>query len=339
MLNSLKTFVVFAGLILLLIGVSGFFYLQSWSTSEGPLKSAAEFDLQRGQSLRSFSDELYQKNIISNKRLFHFVAKKHFSKFKAGHYKAEPQTSPQEIISMIQNGKTFHKVLLQITIPEGFTLKKIAKRLEAKGIGSYREIMALAFNRRYLEQKNLGFAKSLEGFLYPLTYHFFKKPSVKEVFDTMIKEFWKNLPDNYQDRIREKKLSLYEAVTFASLIELETKLDEERPMVAEVIWNRLNKNIALGIDAAIIYGIKDYKGDIRTKHLKDKKNPYNTRLHRGLPPTPIGSPSKSSLLAILNPSSFGYYYYVLKKPGSDHHYFSKTLAEHNREVKKFLKRH
>ena len=108
-------------------------------------------------------------------------------------------------------------------------------------------------------------------------------------------------------------------------------------MIAEVIQSRLKNGEPLGIDAAIIYGIPDYDGDIKWKDLKNANNPYNTRLHRGLPPTPIGAASRSSLEAILNPTKLGYYYYMLDSADHTRHVFSTTLGEHNALVNKFLK--
>ena len=133
----------------------------------------------------------------------------------------------------------------------------------------------------------------------------------------------------------QKGLALHQAVTFASLIEAETLHDDERSKVSEVIWRRLKDNAPLGIDAALIYGIPDYAGDLKTAHLNDAKNRYNTRIHRGLPPSPIGNPSAKSMAAVLTPSDQGYYYYVLI-PGSDRHHFSRTLKEHNEHVRNLV---
>ena len=153
----------------------------------------------------------------------------------------------------------------------------------------------------------------------------------------MIKEFYLKLPKNYEKKIHSYGLSLYEAVIFASLIEKETFLPEERDYIAEVIWNRLKANMPLGIDAAVIYGVKDWKGDLKTSHLRDRKNLYNLRIHRGLPPGPICSPSKASLEAVLTPSRKGHYYYVLLPGTQKRHHFSKTLKEHNLFVKKLVR--
>ena len=108
-------------------------------------------------------------------------------------------------------------------------------------------------------------------------------------------------------------------------------------MIAEVIWSRLSKNEPLGIDAAVIYGIDGYQGDIKFAHLRDAKNPYNTRIHRGLPPGPICSPAVSSLKAVLNPTKSGYYYYVLVPGELKRHHFSRSLDEHNKHVQELIR--
>ncbi|MBF0440807.1 MAG: endolytic transglycosylase MltG, partial [Oligoflexales bacterium] len=143
-------------------------------------------------------------------------------------------------------------------------------------------------------------------------------------------------PKGYTEKLKEKGISLHEAVTIASMIEAESFLKEEKSKISEVIWNRLKADMTLGIDATLIYGIKDYKGDIKKIHLTDKKNLYNTRIHKGLPPGPICSPTTSSLEAVLNPTSYGYYYYVLQPGENKQHYFSRTLEDHAKHVKLLL---
>ena len=179
-------------------------------------------------------------------------------------------------------------------------------------------------------------SSSLEGYLYPATYRFSKIPTAQQAFEEAVSTFWKRLPESYAEQVATRGLTLNEAVTFASLIEMETPHDDERQYVSEVIWNRLKRNIALAIDASIIYGIEDFNGNLSRSHLEDKSNKYNTRVHRGLPPSPICSPSAASLKAVLEPSDEGYYYYVLDLESGSRHRFSKTLKEHNRYVKKLV---
>ena len=125
--------------------------------------------------------------------------------------------------------------------------------------------------------------------------------------------------------------------TIASLIEAETSQEDERNMVSEVIWNRIYQGMPLGIDASVIYGIKNYNGNITRADLSDSTNPYNLRLRKGLPPTPINSPTTDSLKAVLSPTEFGYLFYVVDPEQVNRHTFSKTITDHNAAVSKLLK--
>ena len=331
------------GLLIILISITaaglygGAQYLSNWSKTPKTV-SALEIVVGEGTPLKRLGKMLESSGLISDERLFRIWVRLYsdYSKFQAGRYLFEGNISPAKIAQMIQEGEIYTPVALQFVIPEGFTAKQIFQRLIAKGIGSQSDYDFLFKSPVFLKEHNIP-GESLEGFLYPATYSFTETPSPKDALAKMIETFWNKIPDDYVADLEAKKLSLYEAVTFASLIEHETHYDDERPLVSEVIWTRLKKRFPLGIDAALIYGIKDYRGDIKKKHLKDRSNPYNTRIHRGLPPTPICSPSEKSLRAVLSPSDFGYFYYVVDLEKGGRHHFSKTLKEHNSFVRKFLK--
>lgn len=312
--------------------------LVSWSSRSLDLASEQLVDFPRGTSLGELADLLEQKGAISNSLYFNLWVRffSDYSKFQAGLYKFNGSITPQQISDKITSGDIFVPIAVQFTIPEGFTLKQVIDRLVAQGVASKEQLTAIAKSRDFRESLNIR-ANSIEGFLYPATYTFTEKPSAVEALRRPIETFWKRLPDDYEARIVEKGLSLADAVTFASLIELETSHDDERSLISEVIWRRLKLGMPLGIDASIIYGIKDYKGDLTFKHLKDHTNPYNTRIHPGLPPTAIGAPSMASMLAILDPAREKNLYYVLDLEQGDRHHFSKTLREHNKWVRK-LKR-
>lgn len=338
---------LFFGLILLAVvfGGGGFGVyvfgkskLESWSLRSLDVASEQLVDFPRGTALGDLAELLEQKGLISNALYFRLWVRffSDYSKFQAGLYKYEGTVTPVQIAKKIMDGEIHVPIAAQITIPEGFTLKQIIERMAAQNIATKEALMAVAESRDFRESLNIR-ANSIEGFLYPATYTFTEMPSPEEALRRPIETFWKRLPDDYEARIVEKGLSLADAVSFASLIELETSHDDERKLVAEVIWRRLKLGMPLGIDAAIIYGIKDYKGDLTFKHLKDHTNPYNTRIHPGLPPTAIGSPSLASLLAILDPAREKNLYYVLDAEQGDRHHFSKTLREHNKWVRK-LKR-
>jgi UPF0755 protein len=325
--------------VVVLSGAYGHYKLSKWADTPfgAPETGETIIDYPSGTSLSKLTKTLQLNGLIDSSFSFKAFVRLtgKYSKFQAGKYRFRGLTAPNEIINKLKNGDVYWPVLVEFTIPEGFTLEKIANRLAAKGIGHIKELKTILFDPNFAKEMRVP-SKTLEGFIYPATYQFIKIPSAPEAIKHMVDTFWKKLPKNYEQDVKKMGLTLKEAVTFASLIELETKRDDERSVISEVIWRRLKDRAPLAIDAALIYGISDYKGDIKWRHLKDAKNPYNTRIYKGLPPTPIGSPARSSLEAVLTPTNTGAYFYVLLY-GQDKHHFSKTHKEHNFYVQKLIK--
>lgn len=318
--------------------LGGGYYLKNWgSIPQTVPDEGVVVHFNPGTSLSQLAKQLAAQKVIDHRIFFVLLVRTdgRYAHFQAGDYQFKGMVTPLDVMEKILKGETYNPIVMQFTIPEGFNINQIADRLNALGLGSITEIQNLFHDRTLMKTLKIE-APSLEGFLYPATYSFRKKPTLEEVIKKMVETFWQHLPKGYLDELKKMGLTLQQAVTFASLIEMETQLDEERSKVSEVIWRRLKDGAPIAIDAALIYGIKDYKGDITWAHLKDASNPYNTRIHKGLPPGPIGAPSASSLLAVLNPSKEGYYYYVLSQYGSNQHAFSKSLSEHNHRVKLFL---
>lgn len=335
----LVNFTVFAFLILLLLGGSSY-YLASWSKIPyGIENSEIEFDVPKGVLLSDLSLKLQESQLVSHALKFKLWTKifSKFPNFKAGLYKIPTPISPDLLAKKFIEGSTYQVVKYELLIPEGFTLDSIIERCVNMGLGSRAEYLRLSMDREFLDNLGIG-ADSIEGFLYPATYYFYVQPTEATVFKEMVSTFWKRLPVGYESVAASRGVTMYEALTFASLIEAETLYEEEKSYIAEVIWNRLRLGMPLGIDAATIYGIKNFDGNLKKDHLVDSANPYNLRVKKGLPPTPINSPTMSSLNAILKPSSEGYLYYVLSPDGSNHHTFTRTLAEHNNAVAKFLEK-
>ncbi len=296
-------------------------------------------DLQKGMSLQALSMELKDKNLISSSRLFTLWTKvfSDFRSFQAGHYAFERVVSPLDIEKSFKSGKIYSVPSVELVIPEGFTLKQIINRCVALGIGSKKEFRKLSRDPNFLLSQGIS-SSSIEGYLYPATYSFYSTPTASQVFIEMINAFWKKLPEGYEILVASRGITLHQAMIIASLVEAETSKDFEKPMVAEVIWNRLERKMALGIDAAVIYGIPNFNGNLTRKDLDNRDNPYNLRLHLGLPPTPITTPHRDSLLAVVNPTSHGFLYYVLDPDKVGEHTFSRSLEEHNRAVKKLINR-
>lgn len=311
--------------------------LKQWAAQETSVAGEVIVDFKPGTTLGTLSQTLENGGVVTSSAMFQAYVRlsSSYRRFQAGQYRFTGKQTPRAIAESMMRGETYSPVVLQVTIPEGFTLKLVTERLAANGAGHIVELTRLVKDPEFLQRLRIP-AKSLEGYIFPATYSFHEKPTAAQALEQMVKTFWQNLPKDYEKRVNALGLSLHEAVTFASLIELETMLDDEKALISEVIWRRLKDKTPLGIDASLIYGIPNYAGDLKWVHLSDAKNPYNTRIHAGLPPSPIGSPGLRSLEAVLTPANFGYYYYVLM-PGSTRHQFSRTLKEHNEHVKKLLK--
>jgi len=337
----LRKFILFSVFLLFLAAgglVGAFQFMGSWASSPIHLPNDVVVEVKPGTALKALASTLEKQGVISNKVLFYTWMRlgSDYSKIQAGSYLFKGDTTPVEVREKLVTGDIYRPLVLQVTIPEGFTLNMLTDRLAAKGVASQAELEKLVKDSKFLRSLGIKSA-TLEGFTYPATYGFESMPSGPDFLKKTVKTFFEKLPAKYEDDIAKLGLNLTEAVTFASLIELETMRDEEKPMISEVIWSRLKRGEPLGIDAAIIYGITNYDGDLKWKDLKNAKNRYNTRIHRGLPPTPIGAASLSSLVAVLNPTKLGYYYYVLDSEDPSKHIFSRTLAEHNAHVRKLIK--
>ena len=339
--HSGKTRIKFITSVLAILGISlGCFYgsLCLWSKQKIELQGARILNVPKGVKLHALAEKLAAEGLIDGPTKFSFWVKlnDNFRQFQAGQYRFDRNVSPNEIITKIVSGKSYTPLVLEFNIPEGFTCDQIIKRLAKLKIGSEQVIKSLTRNKKFINELGVK-AVSLEGYLYPATYKFYTFPTPNEVISKMVAEFMIRIPDNYHEKIKSRGLTLHQAVTFASLIEKETAIESEKELISEVIWNRLKARIPLGIDASIIYGISNYKGNLTTLHLKSKTNKYNTRIYRGLPPGPIASPSSSSLAAVVNPTQYGNFYYVLLSGQNKKHHFSKTLKEHNLFVRKLVK--
>lgn len=315
--------------------------LSLWSRQpQGSLLQKEEiyFVLEPKESLNSLSLRLRQEGLVSHSFLFKALVrvKSSYKSFQAGRYLFKPEMTPNDLIEAMSTGDIFNELIFRVSLPEGFSLSQVLDRLSKKGY-SRSELEILSREKTFLAELGIG-GTSLEGYLYPSTYSFYnERPTIAEVFKAMTSKFFEELPVDYERHLKEKGLTLQEALIIASLIEKETSVPHEKPLIAEVIFNRLDQKMTLGIDASLLYGIKNFDGNLTYKHLKDKSNLYNTRVHKGLPPGPICSPSRSSLEAVLTPSSQGYLFYVLK-PGASQkeHHFSRDLSEHNSHVRNLL---
>ncbi len=220
--------------------------------------------------------------------------------------------------------------LYPFTVPEGRNMYEIAKMIEGAGLGSSADFLTLCRDKTFIGFLGLD-VDSLEGYLFPETYSFPKGTPMKTIIKTMVDAFWK-VWKKYDGLAREKGLTRQEVVTLASIVEKETGVARERPIIAGVFFNRLAKGMKLQTDPTVVYGLTGHDGTITRKDLANP-HPYNTYIIPGLPPGPIANPGEASISAVVKPDVVPYLYFVSKNDGS--HHFSETLAEHNRMVNRY----
>ncbi len=292
--------------------------------------------INKGMSDGDVARLVYDKGLVSNKmRFYYFLRFLHKYKgleVKSGEYVLSPSMTPWEIAEkMIKREVVKYKV----TIPEGLRFEEVAQILHREHIADYDEFVSLCKDRVYLSSLGIE-GENCEGYLLPDTYMFERGLTSRDVFKQINGEFKKRINAGYLEKARSMGLTLYQLLIISSMVEKEAKLDEERPIIASVIHNRLNKGIGLYIDATVIYGLIREKGGFNgnlTKKDLETFTRYNTYLIKGLPPTPICNPGIKSINAVLMPAKTNYLYYVSKNDGS--HHFCDTLECHNKAVNKY----
>lgn len=279
-------------------------------------------EIEKGEGLFSIARKLKREGLIRSVPVFIFEALRQgvYREFKAGEYALYPNQTLKEIFEVLKKGKIY---LHKVTVVEGATLWEIAEILEKDSICSKKEFLNLAKDQEFL--KSLGLpGPTVEGYLYPETYFFAKKTDPHLVIKVMTDKF-KEVWSSFDELASKNRLSMKEVVTLASIVEKEAFFEAEKPIIAAVYLNRLKKGMPLQADPTINYALKDF----RRLYIKDYysvKSPYNTYLHNELPPTPIGNPSKSSLIAVLKPAKVPYLFFVAS--GDGRHIFSRTYREH-----------
>jgi UPF0755 protein len=271
------------------------------------------------------------QKLIANERLFLLWARlrRVETKIHLGVYRFEVPVSAGEILDRLATGKgMFYKV----TIPEGLTVKEIAELLGKLQIADGEKFLSEASAPALLA--SLGLPKAgIEGYLFPSTYYFIPSTPEKSIILAMAEQFRKiTWPVLERSNGGAHGLTPHQLVTLASIIEKESGIEAERPLISAVFHNRLRLSMPLQSDPTVIYGLKDFQGNLTRKNLQNA-NPYNTYRISGLPPGPICNPSMSSIKAALDPADVPYLYFVSRNDGS--HQFSESLDAHNQAVRTF----
>lgn len=343
-------FIALSVLIVLVIGGASYtyYYINSALKPVNPNSHKKVIvTIPSGTSNEGIGKILEKKGIIRNAKIFHYYCKyKNENGFMAGVYRLSPSMTIDELIDTMESGKTYTKVELKLTIPEGFWVKDIAKRIGDKTNLNEKDILAKMADRNYIKthyMKDYPFLKDvildknikypLEGYLFPATYEFPKK---NPDLDTIIKEMLDKTQvvlNKYDAQIKNSKLgSVHKVLTMASLVEDEAKTEADRKKIAGVFYNRLSKNMILQTDPTIAYAEQRHITAYTQKDL-NFDSPYNTYKVTGLPVGPINNPSEMSIAAVLNPTNSKDIYFYARPNGQV--MFAQTLAEHNANVRKY----
>lgn len=310
--------------------------------------------LRPGYSTRRIAAELKRAGVIRSTHAFVLWRYlDHKRSLKAGEYLFEKPASVIDVQRRLRRGDVyFHTVV----VPEGYTMFDIAAAIQAAGLGPAQDFLNAAKNDTYLISDIAPSAHSLEGYLFPDTYEFTRLMSMDEMAGAMVRQFRQvaaqvgliqgpaliaaHDPQPTADASGANSSDhneLERMVIMASIIEKETAVPEERPLVASVYYNRVNKRMALDADPSIIYAellAGTYQGALHHADMRFN-SPYNTYRNTGLPPGPIGNPGRSSLEAAMHPAQSDYYYFVADAQG--HHRFANTLEEHDKNVAAYRK--
>ncbi len=315
--------------------VAGGLGLRQWLFQRWPVTppSIQRVTIAPGTGVGQIALQLEQAGVIGDADRFVSLARwrEAAQKIKAGEYEFVKAATPVEILDRLVAGDV---VKIRITIPEGFTLREIAARVEAAGIGSAEQFRKAATDPVRL--KKLGIpGPSLEGYLFPETYIVNSTTTTAEIVRAMVFQFERQLTPALLAAARARGLDRHQLVTLASIVQKEAGSEAEMPLIAGVFHNRLRKGMRLQADPTVIYGIAGFDGNLTRRHL-ETPTPYNTYTRAGLPPGPIASPGLAALKAAAEPASTAALYFVAR--GDGRHEFNATLEAHNRAVNTFQRR-
>ncbi|WP_028835753.1 MULTISPECIES: endolytic transglycosylase MltG [unclassified Pseudoalteromonas] len=304
-------------------------YQQLQATIQTPLQIAdnTQFEVKKGTGFNKLCRQWQQQQWVEDCWRFQILAKLDptLTDLKAGLY----ELSADSVLNNIKKINQGQQISFSFTIIEGQALRDVLNTLSTS------THLQNDLKLEQLGEQIIGKQTHLEGWLFPDTYHYHSNDTASSLLKRAAQKMQQTLADAWQQRASDLPYDTpYEALIMASIIEKETALASERPLIASAFINRLNTNMRLQTDPTVIYGLgEDFDGDIKRKDLRNY-TPYNTYRINGLPPTPIAMPSKEAILAAVNPPKSEYVYFVAKGDGS--HQFSTTLKQHNAAVNRYI---
>ena len=312
-------------------GVLGWMHIMG-DNKEFAKEGAQIVHVKVGMTTADIADMLHEKQLVKNPKAFKFEArfKGLANKLQAGMYKIEGGMSNGAIVNEFANGRI---ELIDFIVPEGFNVVKTGRKLESLGLGSAEKFIELAKNYApydYMKTDNPHVIFKSEGFLYPATYKVPYGASEEEYLHIFVRHFNEVMKKNgVLETVKKRDLNMRDVVNMAAMVEMEAVYAEEQPRIAGVFLKRVEIGMPIQSDTTIQYILGAQKETITFKDT-EIDNPYNTYQNYGLPPGPIGSPSLSSIQAVLEPEQTDYLYFVAQNDG--HHRFSRTYAEHLRAI-------
>lgn len=322
------TLIIFTliGLPLLCVGL----WLQSFVTTSVMPSQPQAIEIKPGSSFARISVQLQTAGVVSDVRRFTLLARwrKATGQIHAGEYLFEKSATPDQILARLVAGDIRK---FQVTIPEGFNMQEIAKRLEKTGVGYAKDFLSLCNDEAFIKGLAVE-ATSLEGYLFPETYTYSSSTTPRQLLSAMVKQLDSEITAELLESAATLALDRHQLITLASIIQKEAGNLMEMPLISSVFHNRLKRGIPLQADPTVIYGVADFDGNLTRKHL-NTPTPYNTYRMRGLPPGPIASPGGFALHATANPAEGKDIYFVARGDGT--HEFNATLKEHNRAVRRY----
>lgn len=329
---SLTSVLLFAGALVLILGFIGWQFASSPASSED---RPVIYEVVTGMTFMGVARDLEAQGVIKNANAFSLYARLtgQRGKLKRGEYGFSTNMKPREVMAILASGRSIAK---PFTVSEGLNIFDIARLYQSLGFGQAKEFMMLAFDPTFASYLVGEQVPSLEGYLYPETYQITKFTSTRELITSMVQRFhavWKDVEKQMPENV---KMSRHEIITLSSIIEKETGIASERPLISSVFHNRFKKNMRLQTDPTIIYGMaldrREMPTNITRADLR-RPHPYNSYLNHGLPPGPISNPGKKAMLAALFPAKSDYLFFVSRNDGT--HVFSSSYQDHSAAVRKF----
>lgn len=323
----------FINLIRILLLITLFWYLSILFVSPGNGSVACDISFPAGSGIRKLASELKQAGVIRSS--WHFILMTRLRgeshRLKAGEYRFNDKMTPDEILRKIVSGEVDYR---KFVLPEGYSIYQAAELLGQKGYLDKNVFLEKCRNRELLSRFGVSEA-SAEGYLYPATYNLSRTGGEEQLLGQMIAQFMKEYSSIQSGgTVKSSALTRHEIVTLASIIEKEAVTPAEKPLISSVFHNRLKIGMPLQSDPTAVYGVRAFSGKVSKSDIQHH-SPYNTYLNKGLPPGPIGNPGRDAVLAAMNPAKSNYLYFVARQDGT--HQFTRTLVEHNRAVKQYLR--